>query len=346
MSGGSDFFGSIIGSTVTASGGTAVHGDSSLADIQMGNTIWFTAVVNNVNGLPSSQQVKLYLTNSTINFTANGAPYSLMVPNAVVTFNAASQSSGAKTTYDLTNSRWSTAVAKTGLTGNTFVAGVAFRVPSDFPTGIQNATWSASFSTDTPNVNLQWQWGAAVYTSFNTCTSADSTNCNALGVNAEDAPGTDAAGTPESYKGSVIFGATGGGLTNYTGYRSSAAAVVPTIAPMSVSPSSLDFGTQSQGTTTAIPMTAVLTNNDSNTHNFTGSGIQISGTNAADFTLVPNGPGTPNNCLPMSNLASGASCTLYATFTPADVGTRTAKIALNDDANNSPQTVYLSGTGQ
>jgi hypothetical protein len=32
-------------------------------------------------------------------------------------------------------------------------------------------------------------------------------------------------------------------------------------------------------------------------------------------------------------------------FTPGDVGTRTAKIVLNDDANNSPQTVYSSGTG-
>jgi hypothetical protein len=100
---------------------------------------------------------------------------------------------------------------------------------------------------------------------------------------------------------------------------------------------------QSQGTTTATPLTAVLTNNDSNTHNFTGSGIQIQGTNAGDFTLVSGGL---NNCLALSGLAGGASCTLYANFTPSDVGTRTAKIVLNDDANNSPQTVYLSGTGQ
>jgi len=186
--------------------------------------------------------------------------------------------------------------------------------------------------------------------STSTYATTSPSNTNVLGINAEDgsanANGTDPAGTPEAYKASVIFGAMGGGLTNYTGYRSSAAAVVPTIAPMSVSPSSLDFGTQNQGTTTATPLTAVLTNNDSNQHNFTGSGIQMMGTNAADFTLVPNGPGTLNNCLATSSLASGASCTLYATFTPGDVGTRTAKIVLNDDANNSPQTVYLSGTGQ
>ena len=92
---------------------------------------------------------------------------------------------------------------------------------------------------------------------------------------------------------------------------------------------------------------AVLTNNDSMTHNFTVSGITILGTNAADYTLLPNGaPNTPNNCMGMSSLASGASCTLYVTFTPSDVGTRTAKIVINDDANNSPQTVYLTSTGQ
>jgi hypothetical protein len=208
--------------------------------------------------------------------------------------------------------------------------------------------FSAAFSTDTPGISLQWQWGAAVYTSFNT-TYATSTNNNVLGVNAEDGSsdpnGTDPAGTPESYKTSLVYGGTGGGLTNYTGYWSVGSGVVPTIAPMSVSPSSLDFGPQTQHTTSAT-MTAVLTNNDSATHNFAGSGIQMMGTNSGDFTLVPNGASTPNNCLSMLSLASGISCTVYLTFTPGDVGTRTAKVVLNDDANNSPQTVYLSGTGQ
>jgi hypothetical protein len=272
------------------------------------------------------------------------------VPNAVVTFNSQSQTSGAKTSYDLANTRWSTAVSKTGLTGNTFVTAVAFPVPSNFPTGIQNAAWSASFSTDTPGITLQWQWGAAVYSSLST-TYATTTpsNTNVLGVNAEDGSanmnGTDSAGTPETYKQALSFGGTGGGLTNYTGFFSTGAGVVPTIAPMSVSPSNLNFNPQTQGTTSAV-MTAVLTNNDSNPHNFVGSAIQIAGTNAADFTLVPNGPGTPNNCVSIANLASGASCTLYVTFTPSDVDSRTAKVVINDDANNSPQTVYLSGTGQ
>jgi hypothetical protein len=157
-------------------------------------------------------------------------------------------------------------------------------------------------------------------------------------VNAEDGTanlyGTDPAGTPEAYKASVIFGGTGGGLTNYTGYLTPGAGIVPTVAPMSVSPSSLDFGPLNQGTTSGT-MTSVLTNNDSVAHAI--SGISVLGTNAGDFLQT-------NNC--PASLGSGSSCTITVTFTPSDLATRTARVVVNDNANNSPQTVYLSGTGQ
>jgi hypothetical protein len=47
-------------------------------------------------------------------------------------------------------------------------------------------------------------------------------------------------------------------------------------------------------------------------------------------------------------LAGGGNCTLYVTFTPLALsGTKeTAKIVVNDNANNSPQTVFLKGLGQ
>ena len=338
MSGGSDFFGSIVGSTVTNSGGTAIHYDTNLPNIQAGNYIWFSAVANNVNNLGSSQ-VKLYLTNSTISFTAGGTPYTVQVPNALVTFNSAAARSP-MTSYDLTNNRWSTLVPSNSLTGNTFVAGVAFQVPSNFPSGIQNVTWSTSFSTDTPGLTLQWQWGAAVYNSLSTAYATGANN-NVLGVNPEDGSadtnGSDLAGTPEADKSSVVFGGTGGGLTNYTGYLSSGAGVVPTIAPMSVSPSSLDCGAQSQGTT-STSQTAVLTNNSGSA--LTISSVQIMGANAGDFAQTNNCPTSAAGFLP------GASCSITVMFTPSDIGTRTAKIVTNDNANNSPQTVYLSGTGQ
>jgi hypothetical protein len=339
LSGGSDFFGSIIGSIFTNSGGVALHYDRHLAAIKAGNYIWFNAVVNNVKGLPSGSnpaQVKLYMTNSTIKFTANGTSYSVPVPNAVVTFNS---TTALGTTYSTTSSRWSTSIPPSKLTGNTFVAGIAFQVPANFPAGIQNVSWSAAFSTDTPGITLQWQWGAAIYTSLST-TYATSTNSNALGVNPEDGAadlnGRDPAGTPETYKGDVVFGATGCGSTDYAGHLTSGAGVVPSLAPVSVSPSSLDFGTQAQRTT-STPLTAILTNNDSVA--YTISSITTSGTDAGDFAATNNCPISPNT------LAAGASCTLSVTFTPGDVGTRTAKVNFIDGASNSPQTVYLSGSG-
>jgi hypothetical protein len=226
-----------------------------------------------------------------------------------------------------------------GVTGNTFVTGVGFQVPTDFPTGIQNVTFSASFTTDTPGVTLQWQWGAAVYSSSFITTYANSGTSNLLGVNPEDGSanlhGADAAGTPEAFKNNVVFGGTGGGLTNYTGYLSTAAGVVPTLAPLSVSPGALGFGALSQGTTSAA-QTAVLTNNDADPH--TISSIQVAGTNAGDFAQT-------NNCVGL--LAPGASCSISVTFAPNGIGTRTAEIVVNAAGDTgAPTALYLSGTGQ
>ena len=56
-----------------------------------------------------------------------------------------------------------------------------------------------------------------------------------------------------------------------------------------------------------------------------------------------------NNCpISPNTLGAGASCTLTVTFTPSTLGgtKETAKIVINDNANNSPQTVFLKGAGQ
>jgi len=344
MSGGTDFFGGIVGLTVTNSGGTAIHYDTNLPNIGGGDYIWLTAVVNNMKGL-STSQVKLYLTNSSIQYTVPSGPnagtYTVPVPNAVVTFNAASGSF--KTSYDLTNNRWSTSVPSADLTGNTFVTGVAIPVPmGGFPNGVSNVTWSAAFSTDEPGISFQWGWSAGIYNSSfggGTCPSGSAvcptstyvsaSNSNLLGVNQEDGSadphGLDPAGTPETYKQDEVIGffsATGG--------------VVPTAAEMSTAPSSYNFGTLPLTTSSGPTAVAVLSNNDTVSHNI--SGITLSG--ASDFTLVT---GT-NSCM-TGSLAAGGSCTLYVNFTANYTGTESAKIAVTDNANNSPQTVYLTGTG-
>ncbi len=259
----------------------------------------------------------------------------LAVPNAVITFSTTAGSSSAN--WDTTNNRWNVLVPTSSVSGNatihTFLDGLAYQVPAGgFPTGIQNVTWSAAFSTDTQGINFHWEWGAAVYNSSFTSTYSS------LGVNALDTA-TYPAGTPENYTSDLVFGGTGPG---YTGLYVGPAGVVPTIAEASASPSTLDFskgGTVTQAVgSSSTSMTAVLTNNQSGA--LTISSIQMTGTDPGDFLQTNNCPISP------STLAGGGSCTFTVTFKPTTTGKRTAKIAVNDGANNTPQTVFLTGMGQ
>lgn len=340
ISGGAHFYGSIIGSTINSSGNTAVHFDAAETAINMGQTIWFNSSGLNVQGLPNTGSVKLYITNAMITFTANSIGYTLAVPNAVITFS--SSVSSASTTWDATNNRWSTLIPMSSVKGNanihSFFDGLAYQVPTNFPGGIQKVTWQAAYSTSTPGLNFNWQWGAAVYNQFpaNTTGSAfppvTTGDYNSAHINALD--NSDPAGTPEYEKNYLAFGDMGAG---YTGLYAGTTAVVPTIAPLSFSQSSLDFGTVSG---TSGPLSATLTNNDSVP--YTINGIQYTGTYAGDFTITNNCPISPNS------LAAGGSCTFIVTLTPTALsGTKeTAKIVVNDNANNSPQTVFLKGTVQ
>ena len=63
----------------------------------------------------------------------------------------------------------------------------------------------------------------------------------------------------------------------------------------------------------------------------TVSGVSASG----DFSQT-------NNC---STLAVGASCTVTVRFTPTTSGSRTGAVTVTSNANNSPTTIALSGSG-
>jgi hypothetical protein len=342
LSGGAHFYGSIVGNTINSSGNTAVHYDATQTAIQAGQFIWFNSSGLNVQGLPNSGSVKLYVTNGMITFSANGSLYKLAVPNAVITFS--STVSSASTTWDAANNRWSTLIplskVKANATIHSFFDGLAYQAPTTLPGGIQNVTWQAAYSTSTPGISFNWQWGAAVYNQFPAYSTGDAFpplttgDYNQAQINALD--NSDPAGTPESQKANLVFGDMGAG---YTGLYAGTTAVVPTIAPLSFSQSSLDFGPLPQGSSSP-QLTTILTNNDSIP--YTISGISVTGTYAGDFTLTNNCPISPNN------LAAGGTCTFTVTLTPsAGSGTKeTAKIVVNDNANNSPQTVFLKGTVQ
>jgi hypothetical protein len=158
-----------------------------------------------------------------VQFTANGQPFTVSVPRAVITFDANVPS--ATTTFDTVGQQWVTEVPLS-FDRDVFLAGVMFPVPGGLPGGISPVTWSGTFSSDAGRVRLLWRWAAAVYTKCDTGLAA-------MGVKPVDGlarnpyPNFDEAGTPETIKSFVIGGARSGGRPNYTGFPSRSSFVNP-----------------------------------------------------------------------------------------------------------------------
>ncbi len=103
---------------------------------------------------------------------------------------------------------------------------------------------------------------------------------------------------------------------------------------ITMSPSPVNFGTQTVGTTSAS-MTVTLTNHG--TTAVTVKAATITGTNKGDFKIQSNG------CTSIA--ASGGTCAIGVTFTPAASGSRTGTLSVTDTDKGSPQTDALEGTG-
>ena len=104
---------------------------------------------------------------------------------------------------------------------------------------------------------------------------------------------------------------------------------------LSVSPASLSFGNQTGGTSAAqvVTLTDIA---DIGAQPVSIESIAVNGTDAGDFAQT-------TTC--GSSLAVGASCTISITFTPTQLGSRTASVTITDSAVGSPQSVALSGAG-
>ncbi len=102
---------------------------------------------------------------------------------------------------------------------------------------------------------------------------------------------------------------------------------------VTVSPTTLSFGNQVQGTASATK-NVTLKNGQNTAITITGITSSLS-----DYTQT-------NNCpVSSSTLGAGKSCTLSVTFKPTALGSRAAILTISDTGKNSPQTVSLSGTG-
>jgi Beta-propeller repeat/HYDIN/CFA65/VesB-like, Ig-like domain len=107
-------------------------------------------------------------------------------------------------------------------------------------------------------------------------------------------------------------------------------------APLvTLSPSSVDFGNQGIGATTAAH-TVTVSNTGSATLSI--STVAITGSNSSEFALASG-----TTCTNGSSVVPGASCAISVTFTPSAAGTASAAVTITDNAADSPQIVSLSG---
>ena len=179
--------------------------------IPAGKWLWFNANLK-MSMYYDCVPTVIYSTNNVITFTANGVPYTLHAPDAVITLDPAATCS--TTAWNAALNRWEIVAPITG-TDEIFFTGLGFQVPVNFPGGIKPVTWTTTLSSNQPGVEFKWRWGAAVY-------GSDMSDYAGLGVKPTTKKScaynnSDKAGTPENKKSFVMKGARGGGGTNYTG---------------------------------------------------------------------------------------------------------------------------------
>ena len=192
----------------TTARGTSTSNASNFNGTDIADTsfIWFSAHLTSVTG--ASGPVTIYFKNQFINFTspATSAVYHLAVPDSQLTID--SSFSSASTVFS--GGAWVTDVPSAS--NDPFIGGFTFDVPAgENPKSTNPVTWTGDFSASQAGISVNWQWAAAVYTSF-------PNDYNALGVAPID--GTVQSGTPVNYEGFVTGGARGGGGSNYTGSNS------------------------------------------------------------------------------------------------------------------------------
>lgn len=111
---------------------------------------------------------------------------------------------------------------------------------------------------------------------------------------------------------------------------------VPAAPAILFAPASLDFNSENVGVSTAAQQ---ITLTNTGTAPLAISSIAIAGANAGDFPETNTCSTTP------ATIAIDGTCTISVRFEPAATGARSASVSVSDNANSSPQTVALAGTG-
>jgi len=193
----------------------AINGSSLVADfnsssIPVGRYIWFNSSLNPGGFGSGNSTIIMDITNTVITFTAGGQFYVLNVPDGRIRFDASVSSASTQ----FLNGIWET-VAPRSFSNYVFMNGLSYQVPVNFPGNISNVTWSTNIRINRTSTSVNWRWSAAVYTTF---AAHAGINVKPITSSSQNPyPNSDAAGTPENFKSSLVAGARGSGGSNYTG---------------------------------------------------------------------------------------------------------------------------------
>jgi uncharacterized repeat protein (TIGR01451 family) len=305
-----------------------ISGNFNGTSIPGGDYIWFSCAAN-VQGLSSSQSTTVSCTGQTISFTCGTHNYSVPVSDCQLTFSPNCTTA----TTSCSTGNWVTCVPESGLSGNEFLCGAAFQVPSGgLPGGICNVTWNGNESSNA-GCTVNCEWAAAVYS------SAFSSNCASLGVkpcddgHASQYKNSDNCGTPESYKNCVTIGACGNGGTNYTGSY---------CTPCPVTPPVMSCGTGTLPNTAMVTANYQPSNKSSATVTIGYAAPDVTVTKTADASCVAAGQ-TAGYTVTISNIgmATATGVTLSDPL-PAGLG-KDIKWTI-DTSKGNPADFQITGT--
>ena len=283
--------------TVNAPTLTSIAITPTTASIAAGNTQAFTATGTYSNS--TTQNIT-----STVTWASSNTSAATIAPGGVATGVAAGMSSITASLSGVTSNSANLTVNAPTLTSIAITPTTASIAAGN--TQAFTATGTYSNST-TQNITSTVTWA--------------SSNTSAATI----APGGVATGVAA---GMSSITASLSGVTS----NSANLTVTSTAGVATVSPSTLTFGTQTDGTTSAS-QTVTLSN--------VGNGSLT-----INSIVVAGSFGETNNCA--SSLGIGGSCKISVTFSPKVAGLLTGTVTITDNNNQKPgsiQTVTLSGTG-
>jgi phospholipase C len=179
------------------------------SSLTAGNTVWLSASADITTR--ESSPTTVYFTGQWVNLQlrgGNGIPMRITAPNSEIVFSSSATTE--TTTYISTSAftGWETTVP-VGYTGDVFIGGVAYQVPSGVSLAGAQADWQGVFSGTTESFTLSWQWAGGVYSSLGTAAFGSTAYYNALDVNAASTSSYN-AGTPVAFIGNYLGSATTG----------------------------------------------------------------------------------------------------------------------------------------